>query len=159
MNQGHIYGKIKQWNIWEISIFLKKSKSCILCYRNVFQNSNLDWKTICMLPRIVTKDTRLRVFQYKLLNNVLYLNKMLFRFGKVDSLLCSFCKMIDETPVYLFYNCTETKLLWDQLKEFNTYQTLSIPSLMPQCTILGNIDLSDDYLLINNLILIYKFYI
>ena len=28
-----------------------------------------------MLPRIVTQDSILRVFQYKLLNNVLYLNK------------------------------------------------------------------------------------
>ena len=41
-----------------------------------------------MLPRIVTKDSRLQVFQYKLLSNVLYLNKMLFKFGKIDSPLC-----------------------------------------------------------------------
>ena len=54
-----------------------------------------------MLPRIVTKDSRLRGFQYKLFNNVLDLQKMLFRFGKVDSPLCSFCKMIDETPLHL----------------------------------------------------------
>ena len=44
-------------------------------YKNVFQNSNLDWKTIYVLPRIVTKDSRLPIFQYKLLNNVLFLNK------------------------------------------------------------------------------------
>ena len=58
-------------------------------HKNVFQNSNLVWKTFYMLPRIVTKDSRLRVFQYKLLNNVSYLNKMLFRFGKIDSPLSS----------------------------------------------------------------------
>ena len=69
-----------------------------------------------MLPRIVTKDSRLQVFQYKLLNNVLYLNKMLFKFGKIDSPLCPFCKMIEETPLHLFYNCIKTKLLWDQLR-------------------------------------------
>ena len=85
-------------------------------YKKFFQNSNLDWKTIYMLPRIVTKDSRLQVFQYKLLDNVLYLNKMLFRFVKIDSPLCSFCKMIGETPLHLFYNCIKTKLLWDQLK-------------------------------------------
>ena len=77
-----------------------------------------------MLLRIVTKDSRLRVFQYKLLNNVLYLNKMLFRFRKIDSPLCS-CKMIDETPFHLFYNYTKTKLLWDQLKEFISSETFS----------------------------------
>ena len=103
-----------------------------LCYKNVFQNSSLDWKTIYMLPRILTKDSRLRVFQYKLLNNVLYLNKMLFRFGKIDSPLCSFCKIIDETPLQLFYNCTKTKRLWDQLKEFLSNKTLSIRYFMSQ---------------------------
>ena len=90
------------------------SKSQRMYYKNIFQNSNLDWKNIFMLPRIVTKDTRLQVFQYKLLNIVLYLNKMLFRFGKIDSPLCSFCKMTEETPLHLFYNCIKRKLLWDQ---------------------------------------------
>ena len=84
---------------------------------------------------------------------------MLFSFGKIDSSLCSFCKMIDETPLHLFYNCTKTKLLWDQLKEFISNKTLSIPSLTPQSAILSHIDLLDDYLLINHLILICKFYI
>ena len=39
---------------------------------------------------------------------------MLFRFSKVDSCLCSFCKTVDETPHYLFYSCTKAKLLQDQ---------------------------------------------
>ena len=85
-------------------------------YTNILQNSNLDWKAIDMLPSIVTNDSRLQVCQYKLLNNVLYLNKMLFRFGKIYSPLCSCCKMIEETPLHFFYNCIKTKLLWDQLK-------------------------------------------
>ena len=42
--------------------------------------------------------------------------KMLFRFGKIYSPLCSFCGMIDKTPLHFFYNCVKTKLLWDQLK-------------------------------------------
>ena len=103
------------------------------------------------LYAIVTKDSRLRVFQYKILNSVLYLNKMLFMFGKSDSSLCSFCKMIDETPLYLFL--LKTKHLWDQLKEFIFNETLSFPSLTPQGAILGQINLSDDYLLINHPIL------
>ena len=127
-------------------------------YKNIFQNSNLDWTTIYMLPRIVTKDSRRQVFQYKLLNNVLYLNKILFRFRKIDSPLFSFCKMIEETPLHLFYNCIKTKNLWDQLKDFISYET-AFPSLTPQSAILGHIDLPNEYLLINHVILIYKFYI
>ena len=130
------------------SILLESSDSkpsSQLYYKNVFQNANLDLKTIYMLPHIVTKDLRVRIFQYKLLNNVLYLNKVLFRFGKIDSFLCSFCKMIDESPLHLFYNCAKTKLLWDQLKEFISNEALSFPSLTPQSAIMGQIDLSDDY--------------
>ena len=63
--------------------------------------------------------------------------------------------MIGETPLHLFYNCTKAKLLWDQLKKFISNETLSFPFLTPQ----SDIDLSDDYLLINHIILIYKFYI
>ena len=56
---------------------------------------------------------------------------MLLRFRKIDSTLCFLCKMIDRTPLHLFYNCTKTKLLWDQLKEFISNRTLSFPSLTP----------------------------
>ena len=84
---------------------------------------------------------------------------MLFRFGKSDSLLCFFCKMIDKAPLHLFYNCTKAKLLWDQLKEFITNETLSFSSYTPQSAILGHTDFSDDYLLINYLMLIYNLHI
>ena len=112
-----------------------------------------------MLPRIVTKGSRRQVFQYKLLNNVLYLNKMFFKFGKIDSPLCSFYKIIEETPLHLIYNFIKTKLLWNQLKKNISTETLSFPSLTPQSPILGHIDFSDYYLLINHPIFVYKFYI
>ena len=84
---------------------------------------------------------------------------MLSSFGKIDSPLCSFCKMKDETPLQLFYNFTKTKLLWNRLKKSISNKTLSIPSLTIQSAILGHIDLSGDYLFIIYLIFIYKFYI
>ena len=58
---------------------------------------------IYVLPRIAAKDSRLRLFQYKLLNDVLYPNKMLFKFGKIESPLCVPCKMRDETLRHLFF--------------------------------------------------------
>ena len=102
-HQIYCLNKVSGKKIYSIIIESTDSKpSSQMYHKIIFQNSNLDWKNIYMLPRIVTKDSRLQVFQYKLLNNVLYLNKMLFRFGKIDSLLCSFCKMIEETPLYFF---------------------------------------------------------
>ena len=55
-------------------------------FENLFRNFKPDWKSIYLLNRHVTLDTNLRLSQYKLLNNFLYLNNMLFRFKKADSL-------------------------------------------------------------------------
>ena len=40
--------------------------------------------------------------KYKILNNVHYLNKISFKFGKVKSPLSSFCKSVEETIIHLF---------------------------------------------------------
>ena len=45
-------------------------------YYNIkFNDHNLDWKSIYLLPRKVTLDSHTRIFQYKILNNILYLMK------------------------------------------------------------------------------------
>lgn len=63
-----------------------------------------------------TVDTRLQIFQYKLINNVLYVNKMLFKFGKISSPLCSFSKTNDETLFHLFFECIRTDHLFHELE-------------------------------------------
>ena len=60
---------------------------------------------------MVTVDTKLRVFQYKILNNTPFANEMLFKLRKVESPLCSFCKAADETYIHLFYRCRKTSLV------------------------------------------------
>ena len=59
-------------------------------YFNIlFPLLNFDWKLIYLLPRILTKNTSLRAFQCKVLNNVLYLNHKLFQFRVSTNSLCS----------------------------------------------------------------------
>ena len=43
---------------------------------------HLDWEKIYLLPSKVTLHTRLREFQYKILNRILYTNEMLFKMKK-----------------------------------------------------------------------------
>ena len=52
--------------------------------------TNLNWKEIYISPRKVSTDTNLRMFQYKILNNILFLNRLLFKSKKVQSPLWSF---------------------------------------------------------------------
>ena len=62
-------------------IFKALALSAQSYFEKIFKNSNLDWKAIYLLPRTATVDTTIRGFQYKLLNNVLFLNQILYRFG------------------------------------------------------------------------------
>ena len=47
---------------------------------NLFFETTLDLKEICSMLRKLTVDTFTKMFQYKIINNVLYINKMLFLF-------------------------------------------------------------------------------
>ena len=73
------------------------------------------------MPRRVTIDTNLRMFQYKILNNVLYLNETLVKFKIVSSLLCSFCNSEDETPINHmdkpFLLLQPNKIFWSKFQE------------------------------------------
>ena len=47
-----------------------------------FQKPKLKWEDVYTLPRRVTIHTKLRIFKYELLHNILYLKAMPYKFGK-----------------------------------------------------------------------------
>ena len=100
------------------------------------------------------------MFQYKILNNILFLNKLLFKFKKVQSPLCSFCNSVDETPLHIFYTCNIAKHLWNELQYFVS-QNVYIPEMTPQGALFGfNIgNQQQNFLLINHFLLIFKHYL
>ena len=87
-------------------------------FNSLLPDSNIDWKLIYPLPREISRSTSGRPFQYKILNNVLYLYKMLFHFRKTPSPLCSLCKLHDETLIHLFSSCNQVISLWIEIKLF-----------------------------------------
>ena len=95
---------------------LKRRKAQAIAKRYVFHGNAI----ICLyifqlniytLPHTVSLETKVGLFQYKLLNNILYLNQMLFKSRKAGSLLRSFCKTIDKTSLKLFCQCHITNQL------------------------------------------------
>ena len=128
-------------------------------FEKEFEGFSFEWKNIYLLPRKVTIDSSLRNFQYKILNNVLFLNKMLQKFGIVNSSVCSFCKQEDETILHLYYHCNVTKDLWSKLKNLVS-RSLAIPDITPQSAIFGFHDIHNtDFIIINHLLLIFKWYV
>ena len=73
-------------------------------FEKLFENTTFDWSKIYLPPRLATIDTILRSFQYKVLNNVLFLNKKLYTFGITNIALCYFCNNLEETPTHIFFD-------------------------------------------------------
>ena len=59
-------------------------------FDNLFSNVELPWKEIYLNARKATANSHLRSFNYKIINNVLYLNEKLFQLGNTQSPSCSF---------------------------------------------------------------------
>ena len=123
----------RERNIFSVTNIVKKY------FGKVFPNQNFDWKKIYILPSLVTLNSFQGNFQCKILHNILYLNNMLFTFGKIKTPLCSFCYSNDEAIHildHIFLECTCVKQLWNHLKLFLT-SDISFPILTPQTAIFG----------------------
>ena len=70
-------------------------------FENLFKALQFNWKKIYFLIRNTTLDTKAHMFHQKALHNTLHANKRLFKFRKVISPRCSFCKLHNETIMHL----------------------------------------------------------
>ena len=121
-----------------------------------FESSTVDWKGIYLLPGQNIINTKHCSFQYKILNNVLYLNKLLFKFRKVKSPLCSIYKSAEESIILYLLNFYEDNIYGIKLRSFFSGY-ITIPDLTTQSTIFGFTHTSTEHFsLINHLSLIYK---
>ena len=110
-------------NSKEIYSIIISSEVNIPTSRIYFEKSfvyNFQWKDIYKLPRKLSIHAYLGSFQYKILNNILYLNKKLDTFALSNTQLCSFCKIEEETISHLFYYCSHIQNIWNQVHIYLT---------------------------------------
>ena len=161
-----ILNKLSSTEIYAILISKIQNKlSSNFSFENLCDKNDIDWAAIYMLPRLAKYNIYMRSFQYKLLNNVLFLNKKLHIFGIKLSPLCSFCNLCEETPFHIFYECERIKCLRSGLVQY-FQNSLVLPNLTPQTAIFRFPDSKNsDYnfkkikLLIHHILLIFKLYI
>ena len=128
----------------------QKSLEKLLC------RQDLDWASIYMIPRMVTVESKLRIFQYKVLNNILYLNDRLYKMGIVQTPLCSLCNQGKETVIHLLCQCHVTRQLWCSLGGW-LQGVLRLHPLEPVTAMLGSWDLENKAnVLLNHLIVIVQ---
>ena len=74
-----ILEKLLSKELYHTLISIRANKVTPVTYFGTKCNANnLDWTKIFILPRLTTYNTYLRSFQYKILHNILFLNKKLF---------------------------------------------------------------------------------
>ena len=155
-NNLYLLNKLGSRELYQIQIFEKyKKPTWQLYHEGYFNNFYFDWKSIYLLPSM----EKLGVSQYRVLNNIFFVNKMLFKFRNVKSPLCSVCKAEDETYIHLFYRFKKNSIFWRELKEFFS-TALSLPTISPETAIFSFLfDALEHKLLLNHILLIFKNYI
>ena len=118
-NQIHSLGKLDSKELYNILILGNyKEPTSHRYFEAFFEFSTIACKDIYPLPRKITINTKNRSFQCKILNNVLYLNKLLFKFAKGKFPFCSFCKSAEETIIHLLRECLCAQCILNQTQIF-----------------------------------------
>ena len=99
-------------------------------------------------------DTKMRIFQYKLLSNVLSLIKNFFHFVMISQPKRSICNLYDETPQHLFQECICTQHLCNHL-QLHILGKIALPALTPQSAIFADV-LDQNYIIVNHLLVIFE---
>ena len=112
---------------------------------------NLNWNEIYTLGRKSSIDNYCRMFHFKCMHNILYLNDKLFKMNLAPSKTCSYCSVHDETVIHLFSACIHTLNTWNLLRNKTK---LTLPVLTPKSAFFGFHEVDDK--LINHIHLIFK---
>ena len=99
-------------------------------------HEEIEWSTVYLIPRFATIDSYTRAFQYKIINNALFLNEKLSPMGITESPECSLCKQEAETAIHLFCQCPVTSEHWERLQGCLS-PNLTLPRLTVKNALLG----------------------
>ena len=135
------------------------SSASVYFEKKLQPQDNTNWNHVFLLPRKVTIESKMRIFQYKILRNILFLNAKLFKMKIIDSPLCSLCREENGTTWHLFSQCKVTTHYWKSLQIW-LKPSINLPDLTPESALLGLNTVLDNNkytnTLINHLILIFK---
>ena len=77
--------------------------------------AEIDWSKTYSLPFLCTRESKLRVFQFKLIHRRISTNRYLFKVGLSSSEQCSFCENTSGSLLHPFWECPKTKVFWNEV--------------------------------------------
>lgn len=100
---------------------------------------NVEWRAVFTRPHKSTVETYMKCFQYKIIHNILPVNKKLHTWKLKKSPLCDLCGAEEETVVHLFAECRSCSTFWD---DFNRWaiQHLNFSKKLTPIDIIFGID-------------------
>ena len=131
----------------------KKKKS------DKYSDMVINWKKVYSLPFRTTLDSKLREFQYKILNNIVFTNDKLFSFGLSQSPNCTFCNEEPESLEHLLSRCKVSSEFWKQVLSWLKENNIVIESFNEIGLFFGIFEEMEDFLVINHVMLLGKYYI
>ena len=114
---------------------------------------------IYSLPFRVTNEVKLSVFQYKIVHNILYTNKILHKMKKKQQPDCPYCHDIDRTPLHLFVECAMAKWFWNKFTKWYNATCGKNIALEQNDIIYGVLRHTSSSLTLNHLIIIGKYFL
>ena len=116
-----------------------------------YPNCSCNWQKIYFLALSVTLDTKLGAFQYKLLNRIVFTNDKLFRFNIVESPLCMFCTVDEESLQHLLFFCEVTELFWEEILSWLACCSDEAFDFSVTEILFGKFNRDNDFMVINHL--------
>jgi len=117
------------------------------------KNEDIDWPSVYLRIYESTIDTKLRAFQYKIINNCLFLNHKLYDFKLIDSPKCSFCSKENETMSHFFVDCDITRMFYINCFDWLKQASIFLPDLNCENVFLG----VDGCVFVNFLFVLWKY--
>ena len=124
-----------------------------------YSETSINWEKVYSLPFRTTLDSKLREFQYKILNNIVFTNDKLFRFGLSQSPNCTFCNEEPESIEHLLSRCKVSSEFWKEVLSWLKDNNIIIESLNEIGLFLGNFEKTEDFFIINHILLLGEYYI
>ena len=120
-------------------------------------NIDIDWKSVYSLSFRTTLESKLREFQFKILNRIVFTNEKLFRFGLAESPSCAFCQTEVESVEHLLFSCRVSSSFWKHVLSWLRDYNISVDNLKEEDVTFGKFDIAEDFLLFNHILLLGKF--
>ena len=87
-------------------------------WKSNFNLSDDNLREFFLLPHSFVLESFVKAFQYKVLHNILYTNKKLFKISFRTDDVCTFCEAEPETLYHILHQCPHSRRFWNDFESY-----------------------------------------